>query len=232
MLIQILLAATLLQGDPIPAVDGTKLVAGTQCYAILRGGETIGATLQRVSPVDADGTPAWDIVVHQRIGDGAQFDMRDHFVLRRSDLRPIAFESRARRGDDTHNIALAYSEDRVTGARTGGGEASTIDVALPGPVWEGNLWGITFGALPLVEGAHFSLPFYQYDKGLGRFELEVTGSETVETPAGAAEAWTVALEAAPGRSITYLIGKADGAELGTRGPGFGTRLGGDCSGLD
>ncbi len=33
--------------------------------------------------------------------------------------------------------------------------------------------------LPLAEGAHFELPFYQYDKGFGRFTIDVVGSEDV-----------------------------------------------------
>jgi hypothetical protein len=74
---------------------------------------------------------------------------------------------------------------------------------------------------------HFELPFYQYDKGLGRFSLDVVGSEKV----GERDAWVV--ETSPGgeRKIRYLIGKADNAELGYAGGGFTQRLGGDCTGI-
>jgi hypothetical protein len=106
-----------------------------------------------------------------------------------------------------------------------------IDVPLPGPVWEGNLWGTTIGALPLSDGKTLTLPFYQYDKGVGRFVATVTGSERVSTPAGAVDAWTVELGVGDTSRSTYLIGK-DGVELGYRAGPFSEALGGDCSGLD
>ncbi len=223
------------QATSLPGIDGTRLAPGSACYAVLRGDRELGATLQTVEATEVDGVPAWDIVVHQRLAGGA-FDLRDHFVLRRTDLAPIRFDSRdaakAARTGHPHTVSLAYAADHVHGSRTAEGTTTPIDVALPEPVLEGNLWGLTFGALPLAEGAAFRLPFYQYDKGLGSFSIAVTGSETVETPRGPLEAWTLAVDPGSGAETTYLIAKADGAELGARSPGgFSTRLGGNCAGL-
>ena len=203
----------------LPAVDGTRLRPGTVCYAIARGETVMGATLQTVKATNANGAAAWDIVIHQRVGD--KFDLRDHFVLRRKDLAPIAFDS-SKAG--VEHVRVAYGPGKLITTRPGG---APVETALTGPVWEGNLWGLTFAALPLAEGAHLELPFYQYDKGLGRFSLDVVGSEKV----GERDAWLV--EASPGgdRKVRYLIGKADHAELGYAGGGFAQRLGGDCSGI-
>lgn len=203
----------------LPAVDGSRLQPGSVCYAIVRGETVMGATLQTVKAITANGAPAWDVVVHQRVGD--KFDLRDHFVLRQKDLGPIAFDSRK---SGVEHVRVAYKPGKLVTTRPG---AAPVETPLTGPVWEGNLWGLTFAALPLAEGMHFELPFYQYDKGLGRFSLDVVGSEKV----GERDAWVV--ETSPGgeRKIRYLIGKADNAELGYAGGGFTQRLGGDCTGI-
>ncbi len=220
------------------APQGSRLVPGDQCFAITRhdaaSGDdvVIGATHQVIRRVRIGGRAAFDIVVNQSVP-AAKFAMRDHFVLARADLTPIAFDSR-RNGVD--HVSLSYAPGRVTGRVTGRrvekGATVPIDVAVPTPVWEGNLWGVTFGALPLAAGRSFVLPFYQYDSGIGRFDLAVTGSERVATPTGAVDAWTVAIVKDGRPSSTVLIAKLDGRELGLRSPRGGTRLGGDCKGLD
>lgn len=227
----ILLAAFAAQTNAVPPVDGERIRPATQCFAMQRDGQTIGSTLQTIRAVKEDGAAAWDVVVHQRVGDGSRFDMRDHFVLRKADLRPIRFDNDSVRGPMHQHIELSYGDGRVTGMRKIGDKETPVDVELPDPVWEGNLWGVTFGALPLKEGGTYTLPFYQYDKGLGEFSLKVTGSETVATPDGPVEAWTVDVNTGKGPVATYLIGKDDGTELGSRAPGFANVPGGDCSGL-
>lgn len=216
MILALLLAAA--QAAP-PAVDGSRLRPGTQCYALVQGEKVIGATRQTVKAVDAAGTPAWDIVVHQYMG-GGRFDLRDHFVLRRGDLTPIAFDSRK---SGVEHVRVAYAPGKIVTTRPG---AAPVETAVTGPVWDGNLWGLTFAALPLGEGAHFELPFYHYDKGLGRFALDVVGTEQV----GDQNAWVVETGEGP-RKVRYRIGQRDHAELGYSGAGFAQRPGGDCSAI-
>jgi hypothetical protein len=203
----------------LPAVDGTRLHPGSVCYAIARGETVMGATLQTVMATNANGVPAWDIVIHQRVGD--KFDLRDHFVLRQRDLAPIAFDSRKA---GVEHVRVAYGPGKLVTTRPG---AAPVETPRAGSVWEGNLWGLTFAALPLAEGAHFELPFYQYDKGFGRFSLDVVGSEKM----GERDAWVVETSPDGQRKIRYFIGKADNVELGYAGGGFAQRLGGDCSGI-
>jgi hypothetical protein len=176
-----------------------------------------------------DGRPVLRIVVHQSVNGGA-FDMRDVFTLDAATLRPLRLEN-TRKGV-TH-IRAVYGPDRITGERhEAGGTTAAIDVPLTGPVWDGNLFGLTFAALPLAEGATFVLPYWQYDKGFGDFTVRVTGSETVQTPAGPVEAWVLDAGPSPESRLTYLIGKTDHRELGYRaGPGS-QMLGGDCSALE
>ena len=220
----ILLSALLAQTATPPAVDGNRLRAGVQCFALVREGAVIGATRQTVTATTANGQPAWDIVIHQLLG-GGKFDMRDHFVLRRSDLTPIGLDSRR---SGVEHARVTYADGKITTVRP---DKPATETAFAGKIWDGNLWGLTFAALPLAEGAHFELPFYQYDKGLGSFVVDVVGSETVATPAGPVEAWTVELAAGASRKVRYQIGKADHAELGNVAGPFAQRLGGDCSAI-
>lgn len=226
----IALAPAMIQDPAVP--DGARLAESQTCYTLTmsRDGVTrpIGVTWQTIERTERDGRAVLEIVVHQSINGGA-FDMRDDFVLDAASLRPLSLRSR-RNGHD--HVAVTYAADRITGQRVDAdGAAQAIDVPLEEAVWEGNLWGLTFAALPLAEGATFSLPYWQYDKGFGRFVVRVTGSETVETAAGPVAAWVV--EAAPGDGppIRYLIGKADHKEIGYSTAQGSQTQGGDCSGL-
>ena len=228
------MAALAQQAASLPAVNGTRLRAGTTCYSMVRGGQAIGSTLQSIRPVRAGGVRAWDIVVHQRAA-GGRFDMRDHFIVRRSDLRPIRFESRRGNraaGSGWHEIALDYGERRITGTRTGPQGTAPVDVALEGPVWEGNLWGATFGALPLRAGGRYRLPFWQYDKGFGSFIVNVVGTERVTSGGRPVDAWVVEAGDNPEQLARYRIARRDGYELGYSGGGMEQRVGGgDCAGM-
>jgi hypothetical protein len=227
------LAALSLTQDPAAVPDGARLAESRTCYTLnmTRDGVSrpIGVTWQTVERAERDGRPVLEIVVHQSINGGA-FDMRDAFVVDAATLRPLSLINR-RKGQD--HVTLAYGDDRITGQRTGtDGAVQAIDVPLEEPVWEGNLWGLTFAALPLAEGASFSLPYWQYDKGFGRFSVRVTGSRSVETATGPVEAWVV--EAAPGEGapMTYLIGKADHHEISYSAAQGSQTPGGDCSALE
>lgn len=227
-----MLAIALAQ-EPATTPNGARLVAGESCYvmSIARDGETqpLGRTYQRVDRELRDGREVLSIVVHQDIRNGAM-RMRDRFVLDAGTMLPIEFESRL--NGDLH-VTLAWSAQGITGERYGpDGSSEAVSVPLVSPVWEGNLWGLQFASLPLADGARFSLPFWQYDKGFGVFTITVKGTQTVETPSGPADAWVVEAFADPARSTTYLISKSDSRELGYSGGPVRQTLGGDCSGLE
>ncbi|HEX8471419.1 MAG TPA: hypothetical protein VF633_09920 [Brevundimonas sp.] len=212
-------------------LDGSLIRDDQSCYTITMtrdGASTpVGVTLQTIDRVQLQGRPALRIVVHQSVNSGA-FDMRDTFTLDAATLAPIRLEN-DRKGQ--RHVTLDYAADRVIGSRLEDGVSKPVDVALPGTVWEGNLFGVTFAALPLAAGATFSIPFYQYDKGVGAFAVRVAGEEVVTTPQGPVDAWTLDVSTGAGPGMTYLIAKADRRELGYRTPRGGQTLGGDCSAL-
>jgi hypothetical protein len=225
------LALTMLAADATPSAvpDGTLLPIGKACYALTAGGKAIGASYQSVMPAKApDGTDALAIVVHQRLSNG-RFDMRDAFLVRRSDLRPISL---ANSRDGKPHVQLTYRDGRVLGWKEDKAGRVEVDQALAGPVWDGNLWGAAFAALPLAPKAQFTLPFYQYDRGLGTFAVAVTGEETVATPQGPRPAWIVKAGVQGQPAAEYLIAKADRQELGYRAGPTAQLLGGDCTGIE
>lgn len=218
-----MLALMLIAAMPLPEAavpDGARLREGSACYLLTREGKPIGQTWQRVRAAKEGETPVWDIIVHQRVGDG-RFDMRDHFVLRRADLTPIRMDSRR---NGVEHVRVRYDGRTIHVMRP---DKAETQLSAPGTVWDGNLWGLTFAALPLAEGETYHLPFFQYDKGLGHFTLKVAGSAKVDGQ----DAWLVDADAGDGRTVRYQIGKAPAAELGTESPMFGQHLGGDCSAL-
>ena len=159
-------------------------------------------------------------------------NLKDHYLG-----YGVCSGSRPRSGDRAaggrwHEVHIEYAEGRITGTKATADGVTPIDVAIDGPIWDGNLWGLTFGALPLHEGGQYRLPFWQYDKGFGTFLVNVTGSEMVDTPDGPTEAWVADAGTNPDRLSRYQIGKSNGAELGYRSGGGGEqRFGGDCTGM-
>lgn len=228
-----LIAALALQtAAPTVLPDGGRLSEERKCYVIARnrdGASTpVGVTWQTTERDTIDGQPVLRVVVHQSAA-GGRFDMRDVFVLEAANLQPILLVN-TRQGQV--HVRATYGPDRITGETIENGVSTPIDVPLAGPVWDGNLFGLTFAALPLAEGASFTLPYWQYDKGFGEFTVRVTGREVVGTADGDIEAWTVDAGPDADSRLTYLISTSGNRELGYRaGPGS-QLLGGDCSSLE
>lgn len=211
---------------------GARLEEGRTCYALQRrSGETmipLGRTLQIVRRETVQGRAAVRVIVHQQAQGGA-FDVRDEFVLQAADLRPIRYVSR--RGDKIM-VDVTYRSDTVTGYRlTKDGVRQPLSAPLDGPVWDGNLWGLVFAALPLAADSQISLPFWHYAKGFGHFALKVVGTETVTGPSGPLAAWLVEATDGTGPAVTYRIAKDRGLELSYTARGFAQVPGGSCEGL-
>jgi len=228
----ILIFAALLAGtSPASAMEGARLRSGSTCYTLFLGDKVFGATSQAVTAVEVDGKPFWDVVVHQSAPE-RNFDMRDHFVLDRKTLLPVHFDSQRgtqKSAKDWHHIALDFDAHGIHGVRETATETTAINVPLTEPTWEGDLWGLTFAALPLRAGGAYELPYWQYDKGFSKFVVRVVGSEDVDTPTGKVEAWV--LEVTPGsQTYQYLIGKRSRQELGYSAGRASQRLSGACEG--
>jgi len=225
-----MVAALAATGAATPKMDGARLQAGSTCYAIVAGDKAIGSTSQTVTASRAGSKPVWDIVVHQKLANGS-FDMRDHFIVDRKTLLPIRMDSqrgRERTERGWHRVSVEYGAQNVRGTKETATGSIPLEAALTGPTWDGNLWGLTFAALPLKEGGTYAVPFWQYDKGFGTFTARVVGSEDVKTPSGKVAAWVVEAGDDPAQLARYKIAKATRRELGYTADPSGQRLGGVC----
>jgi hypothetical protein len=228
VLTSVTLAVALSAGTP----DGERLVDDRACYTIFAptssGDRPIGDTLQTVERAYRRGRAIWQITVHQRRSDG-KFDMRDKFELDGKTFLPLSLKATLNRKP---HADLVYAKGRVTGFhidRTG--VKHRVDQSLVGPIWDGNLFGLTFATLPLSQGAHFQLPYFQYDHGLGTFTVAVRGSQKIRTPAGTVDAWVLDAGPNPSQRLEYFIEKDNRRELGYRSSQGSQRLGGLCRGL-
>ena len=228
-----LTAAMLATASETPLLDGSKLQPGESCYAITLNGEEKGATWQTIRATHVDEKPAWDIVIHQQLPEKG-FDLRDHFLLDGMTLRPIAFDSQRGKNPESRGwqkISLHYAPDRILGTRESSTGIAKIDVALDAPVWEGNLWGVAFAALPLHSGGRYTLPFWQYDKGFGALQVNVVEEKPAKPSEGQAGIWVLDAGDDPDSMIRYTIADHPRAELGYSIGPMAQKLGGDCSAI-
>jgi hypothetical protein len=116
----------------------------------------------------------------------------------------------------------------VTGTKIEKGAAVAIDQPFERPTWDGNLYGITMGALPLKRGGKYRVPSYHYRSGLGEFTFDVIGEKTIVTPAGRQQAWVIDGFREPGQVARYFIAKKSRAELGYEAIGIIQSLGSRC----
>ena len=229
----IVFAATSLaaQSAQTTVPDGTRLKLGEFCYTMtaVKDGDAkpIGVTYQSVSREQVGGVDALAVVVHQHMYSG-KFDMRDSFLLRRTDLRPIQLDTDR---DGAPHVHLEYSDSRITGWKMSGKLKQPISVDLTGPVWDGNLWGETFAALPLTSGASLKLPTYQYDSGLGTFYVDAFSERSEDTPTGDVQAWHIKAGLSRAEQVEYTVSTHPGLEIAYSAGPSAQHIGGDCSGV-
>ncbi len=217
--------------DTFAIPDGTTLALGDSCYTITAGADgkeqPIGYVFQSLTSDRVDGVDVLTVVVHQHLST-KKFDLRDRLVLRKADLTPLHLDTDR---DGSPHVHLDYVSSRVTGWKVVDGAKQPIDVALDGKVWDGNLWGVTFAALPLKSGVNYKLPVYQYDSGKGDFYIKVDGEQKITTPRGDVQAWVAEVGLKPDERVKYLLGQMPRMELGYNAGPMSQRLGGDCAGL-
>ncbi len=222
-------AVALAQASLTP--DGTRLEQGNFCYTMTMKHDGVeqpsGFTFQSIHQTKVDGVDALAIVVHQHLSSG-KFDMRDSFLLRRSDLRPIRLDNDFNGAPHVH---LDYTANHVSGWKMVEGRKEPIDVAFDGPTWDGNLWGELFAALPLQQGARYQLPMYQYDSGKGSFFVNAAGKRPFATASGSVSAWTLKAGIKADEQYDYFVGSSRAIELGYAAGPSSQHLGGDCGTL-
>ena len=210
--------------------DGARLAPHETCYAVELNGQVVGATRQSVRAALFGGRPVWRVEIHQRLPE-LEFDVRDVFLVDRSDLSAVRYESTRLASSrlPAQTVRVDYGPAAIRGSMRVGETQTELEASVKYPVWDGNLWGLAFAGMNLHEGARHTLPYWHYEKGEGVFDVRVVGSEFVQTPGGIEDAWIVEAGGGSGAATTYWIAKRDHAELGYSTGPIVQRLGGDCS---
>lgn len=201
-----------LMAEPEP-FDGARLQDGRACYAmsVTRDGveQSIGTAVETINRIPHEGRDAIRVVSQQMLRTG---EMRDTYLLDAATLRPFSYENEfagARR------IQVIYGSDRITGFHTDrDGRQEPVDVTLTSPVWDGHIYGPAVAALPLADGAVFTVPAWNHNRGLAPLGVKVAGSRQIDTPSGQIEAWVVEVSPAPGVQAEYFVDKIGGRSVG------------------
>lgn len=187
-------------------IDGTTLKPAILSYdaTVKTGGRSQDlSSTQTFARTSAGGTDTWTLVNKIQTPRGVR---TDSLVVDRSSLLPI---SRHLRGGT--ELDLTYSRrapDRstpngmnVSGTMKSGGRSKPISKSLDGPTLAQGVHDIVaLGAMPLQPGFKATLRvFSPRDQSTKRAEFEVTGTETVKTPAGSFETYAVDLNVGEGQ---------------------------------
>lgn len=173
----------------MPSFDGSVLEAATLTYeiAMSRSGNTSTSTATlTLSKASYDGQPAWRVVNASTMGPGKS---KAVLHLDRSTLYPLALTS----GD---TFDLTYDGRTVTGTSGSGQYATSIDTTVGGPVLDEKSPNVNMAlaSLSLEVGQSFAVrTFSPLEPAVHVTALEVTGTETVEVPAGTFETYVVSM---------------------------------------
>ena len=207
----------------LPAADGSVVTPGTMQYSTslsVQGQEmTIDATRTLASH---------DGMLH--IIDQATTAMGtavDTFVVDAETLMP---QRRSSKQGPTV-IALNYSAGQITGSINSPMGQATIDRPLEAPVvGESGAMDVYLAALPLAEGYTATLRTFNVQQQQVRpMKLEVTGTDTVEVPAGSFETYVVELSALDGNDAgtgTYYVMQAAPHHVVRAETNLGAQMGG------
>ena len=182
-------------------IDGTTLTPTTLSYnaTVKTGGRSLDlSATQTVARTTTDGTETWTLVNTIQTPRGTN---TDSLIVDRSSLLPL---SRHRSGgasmDLSYTAPSASGSTNVSGTMRRGGQSVSIRKRLGGPTLAGGVHDvIAVGAMPLRPGFSTTLRvFSPQDQTTKPAEFEVTGTETVKTPAGSFETYVVDLNVGDG----------------------------------
>ena len=133
-------------------------------------------------------------------------------------LEPVSIEQEGQTQMGAAGMDLEYAGGHVTGTATvpqggggqGGGQPQLQEIQVDTTLAEGtvdqNMMPAVLLSAPLSEGFELELPVYSPQSGVSQLTATVTGSETVEVPAGTFETWKLEVVQG-GRTVNLWITK-------------------------
>jgi hypothetical protein len=183
-------------------IDGTRLAPATLSYdaTMKMGGRSRDlSSTQTYARTSTGGANTWTLVNKIETPGGIR---TDSLIVDRSSLLPISRHLRGRvEMDLTYTGPSAAGGMEVSGTMKRRGQSRPISKSLNGSTLAGGVHDVVaFGAMPLGPDFRAALRvFSPQDQSVKRAEFEVTGTETVETPAGSFETYVVDLNVGEGQ---------------------------------
>lgn len=187
--------------DGLAALDGSTLGPATLRYenTVSLGPRSVDRpTTRTLTAVTHEGTSAWQVV--DAVQGGAQADT---LVLDRGSLRPLR-----RRVGGQALIQLTFDSMSVRGTLSMGMQTREVRRDFDRPVLASTAnMEVALAVLPLEPDYAARIPVYQLQQQeVGTTTVRVTGTETIETPAGTFETYVLeATSDGPGPSGTIYV---------------------------
>jgi dienelactone hydrolase len=172
----------------IAMIDGSTLEAATLSYDAtmkMRGRSIDLSSTRTIQATSTDGRQTWTAVTKTNT---PMATVTDSLIMDRATLRPV---SRHQRGPVTMDITFA--DTLASGTMKVRGRSTSISKGFDAPTLAGGTHDlIALGAMPLEPGFSTSLQvFSPQQQKVRTANFEVTGTTTVDTPAGSFEAYVV-----------------------------------------
>jgi|GEM_PF-877836 len=206
--------------DPAPVPDAAKLALSRIVYGVAAGADTTGVDTMTLA---AQGGR----LVFTETSRTPMFAMDVRVEMAAGSLAPISSDVAQEMGGNRVHAQLRYADGRVTGTLrmppSFGGETA-LDTPFAGPVYESAAMPLVIAALPLRQGAAWTLPVYTtYVRAVAPYRVEVGAVETVQTGTGPVRAWKVNVSAGAFAQVLWISEAEPRWLVATEIPAFGMR---------
>jgi dipeptidyl aminopeptidase/acylaminoacyl peptidase len=185
----------------LDAIEGSGLSSATLQYenTVSLGQRSMDRpTTRTLTSTTHDGASAWQLV--DAVQNAAQSDT---LILDQSSLRPLE-----RRVGGQASIQLTFDDTSVSGSLSMQGQTQEVEQTFDQPVLASTAnMEVALAALPFESGYSAQLPVFQLQQqAVATTTVRVTGTETVEVPAGSFETYVLeATSEGPGPSGTIHV---------------------------
>jgi len=172
----------------IAMMDGSRLDPATLSYDAtmeMQGRSIDLSSARTIRATSTDGTETWTVVSETET---PRATVVDSMILDRSTLRPISHHQRGPLSMD-----VTYTDTSASGKIKMRGQSTSISQQFDRPTLAGGAHDLlALGTMPLEPGFSTSLQVFSPQQQTVRTaRFEVTGTETVETPAGTFDTYVV-----------------------------------------
>lgn len=172
----------------ITMMDGSQLESATLTYDAtmeMQGQSFDLSSVRTITATSTDGAETWTVVSETET---PQTTVIDSMILDRSTLRPVSHHQRG-----PFSMDITFTDTSASGEIKMRGQSTSVSQQFDSPTLAGGAHDLlALGTMPLEPGFSTSLQVFSPQQQTVRTaRFEVTGTKTVETPAGTFETYVV-----------------------------------------